>query len=495
MRYYVIGIGGTGAKCVEAITHLCAAGLMPEGELYALFVDPDKSNGSLERAQITLQQYTRVRQLKLGSTQLLKTPITVARPDVWSPFSEANPSLEKFFRYTNLKMNDEAAAHLFDVLYSPLEKETSLENGFRGHPSIGAAVMATTVKLGEGEPWRTFRDKIAEDVKASDGAKIVLIGSIFGGTGASGVPTIARLIRNELEKLGQEKAKIGSILMLPYFSFSPVKGEKLRADAEDFLLNTQAALKYYHQQDQLGIYDSAYLLGEQELSPMKDPSIGGKTQRNEPHFLELYAALACLDFFHRENYEKYFMVARQEAESLTWNDLPYLQDPQALRQKVEQLARFAFAYRCAYYPMLADIHKNGRGYRAPWYVDFFERREIDLHKAMNADLGYVKEYCDSLLLWLANIQASATGINLRLINYNAFAQKVIADEEGKTAVELKPNSFELAEFGNMTLAAPDRHPYALTRLWERMSNARVRDREAVEVGRFLHALYRECAEI
>jgi len=35
MNYYVIGIGGTGAKCIEALTHLCAAGMMPDGELYA----------------------------------------------------------------------------------------------------------------------------------------------------------------------------------------------------------------------------------------------------------------------------------------------------------------------------------------------------------------------------------------------------------------------------------------------------------------------------
>ena len=34
---------------------------------------------------------------------------------------------------------------LFDVLYSETEKKSSLEIGFRGHPSIGSAVMAKTV--------------------------------------------------------------------------------------------------------------------------------------------------------------------------------------------------------------------------------------------------------------------------------------------------------------------------------------------------------------
>ena len=37
---YVIGIGGTGARVVEARVHCCAAGLGPE-QLSLLIVDPD----------------------------------------------------------------------------------------------------------------------------------------------------------------------------------------------------------------------------------------------------------------------------------------------------------------------------------------------------------------------------------------------------------------------------------------------------------------------
>ena len=71
----------------------------------------------------------------------------------------------------------------FEVLYSEKERTTQLHEGFRGHPSIGAAVMAQTV-LGGGEPWKTFNSKVAKDPNP----KIFLAGSIFGGTGASGLP-------------------------------------------------------------------------------------------------------------------------------------------------------------------------------------------------------------------------------------------------------------------------------------------------------------------
>ena len=50
-------LGGTGAKCLESIIHLAAAGMMPVEDLYVLFVDSDTANGSLGRAQKTLRSY------------------------------------------------------------------------------------------------------------------------------------------------------------------------------------------------------------------------------------------------------------------------------------------------------------------------------------------------------------------------------------------------------------------------------------------------------
>ena len=41
------------------------------------------------------------------------------------------------------KLADDGAADLFEVLYSERERTTQLHEGFRGHPSIGAAVHGT----------------------------------------------------------------------------------------------------------------------------------------------------------------------------------------------------------------------------------------------------------------------------------------------------------------------------------------------------------------
>src|ERR1051326_8838416 len=234
MASYVIGLGGTGAKCVEALIHLCAAGLMPDRknvqgqpigkeDLYVAFVDSDVSNGSLERARITLNQYSACKSNKLGSCDLFKTQVYVGEKDgktfdTWSPFAEddtTQPQLGDFFKYETLSTNSNAAAdrsvaYLMDVLYTHQEKTTSLERGFRGHPSIGAAVLSSSLNFNAGEPWANFKNRIRQDI-GGDGARIILIGSVFGGTGAAGLPTIARLISNEFGLATVSNTSLGGV--------------------------------------------------------------------------------------------------------------------------------------------------------------------------------------------------------------------------------------------------------------------------------------------
>lgn len=509
MACYVIGIGGTGAKCVEALIHLSAAGLMPDKknaqghvigqeDLYVAFVDPDGSNGSLERARITLTQYDMCKSTKYGTTELFKTPLLfVPNHDTWSPFTEKpQPQLDAFFEYNSLSSNpaNKPTAHLFDVLYDPEEKSTNLEMGFRGHPSIGAAVLSSTLKFGKTEPWETFRNRIRQDV-AGEGARVILIGSIFGGTGAAGLPTIARLINNELRIAEVENSRLGGILVLPYFSFDPVTSGGMRADSENFLLSTQAALKYYHQQaDQqmgLGIFKTMYTFGEAQLSPVKVSSLGSRTQRNEPHIIELYAALACLDFFDgAHNAAGYNMVARASQGELNWSDLPY-DDKKVLKDKVGQLTRFAFAYLSSYYEALSGVEKKGGGYRVPWYVNFFQHIKLDI-KEHQPVLDNMRDYCRGYLLWLAHIGSSARNLKSELINHNAFSV-MGRDKEGKPELQIR-SDFDLDNFDNLILPEGKKSPNGLHHLWEDMCSASTRDKNAVGVGKFFHALYDKCGE-
>jgi hypothetical protein len=235
-----------------------------------------------------------------------------------------------------------------------------------------------------------------------------------------------------------------------------------------------------------------YLLGDYNLSAVSAESIGGRSQKNEPHLMEMYAALACVDFFSGEP-DGYRMIARYSSTHVKWEDLPYDGDePLALRRKINNLTRFAFAYLSSYYPMLEDINKQGKGYRAPWYVNFFERPGLSLPSLMQTDLLKIKKYCESYLSWVAHMQTSASELKIELINYQAFAAK--AQKNNKEVTDLLPASqFELEDFSNLCLPDREKDAHALTALWERMSEATVNDNDANGVGKFLHALYRECA--
>ena len=61
---FLISGGGTGAKVVEAFTHLCAAGIGPK-RAHVLLIDADTANGNLNRATATINAYKRLQGMAL----------------------------------------------------------------------------------------------------------------------------------------------------------------------------------------------------------------------------------------------------------------------------------------------------------------------------------------------------------------------------------------------------------------------------------------------
>ena len=171
-KLFVIGIGGSGAKCIESIVHLASTGLYSEEEIEILFIDPDEANGNVERAMNTVRVYQDCQKVISGGQRQtdmgwMSTPIKSY--GLWSPFSERSNSkdLASFFKYNSME-HDGSLANLFDVLYSPEERQQQLDEGFRGRPAIGAAVMSQVDldQLKE-EPWSSLIQSLSNDAKSS----------------------------------------------------------------------------------------------------------------------------------------------------------------------------------------------------------------------------------------------------------------------------------------------------------------------------------------
>ena len=92
MKNFIIGIGGTGAKCIEHLLHCCASGLGPLN-LWAGMVDQDEANGNVSRTKILLSKYMNLRSTLRDEgkhdlaedSDLFKTNIITNNDSVWLP--------------------------------------------------------------------------------------------------------------------------------------------------------------------------------------------------------------------------------------------------------------------------------------------------------------------------------------------------------------------------------------------------------------------------
>ncbi|MGI6198980.1 MAG: hypothetical protein ACOYIS_07665, partial [Candidatus Cloacimonadaceae bacterium] len=214
-------------------------------------------------------------------------------------------TLSHFIKY-NTELRRTNYHYLADLLFSEDERNMNMDQGYRGIPSIGSVLMT---KVQEQKFWPVIKESMIND-KSS---KAFIMGSVFGGTGASGYPVISQLLRKSAPN-----SKIGGVLMLPYFKLQDannllelqpeLKEESILPDSNSFIINAKTACQFYGRH--FDSNDSNYVLGDDfDLCKTYDKyAIGSEGQNNDAHFIELIAALACLDFEQRpeNNYQKYY---------------------------------------------------------------------------------------------------------------------------------------------------------------------------------------------
>ena len=411
MSYYLIGIGGTGARCMEAFVHLVGAGLLKDNQpVKIVYVDADVSCGNLVRTQEMVNLYEKVRELRFGTEGIFKNDIISS--GFWCPVADDCNTLDDVFKNTSL-VNQESTKSLgllYESMFTEQERTTNLDKGFRGHPAIGAAVMTERMNVKD-DPWKTLLPQI----NADKDAKIFLFASVFGGTGAAGFPTIARLLKDALHKDNEGNciAKIGGALVLPYFQFPPANAEnskEMQAKVDEFMLNTKAALDYYNKNNLLGpVFTSVYMVGDNDLAEVKKFSLGSKDQENEANIIEMYAALGAFDFFNKSEYERgeVPMISRKDEGWINWDDLPNVCVDGALKDKMATYIRFLYAYR---WNVLESLEKIARDESydkyVAWYKDLVKKAGgIDVYhdKETMERFATLGEYAMHFFAWMHNV--------------------------------------------------------------------------------------------
>lgn len=295
---YIIPIGGTGVRVMKAIVYLAMAECFDKHEKFKVMcVDSDESNGDIKKLEEIMNTYHRL----VGYDtfpEIISADVdkSVGKKLVWSPLStdRVNATSSMATMVGESLMSDKGK-DIFRFLYTKEEREKVLEGGFYGHTSIGSYFMSQQIKDGDDytTTWKNFFDGIN-----ATRDKIFIIGSVFGGTGASGVPTIARIIKEtEITK----DVPIGAILVQPYFK-PVVKTEEevndLTIDWNTFTTKTKTALSYYTSQGYDEIFKIMYFIGEDddEKFMVVDNNDCGNKQVNKANIIELFSATALLDF-------------------------------------------------------------------------------------------------------------------------------------------------------------------------------------------------------
>ena len=338
-KLFVIAIGGTGMRCLESFTHLCAIGMFDNQEIELLTLDTDQTNGNKGRVEELIRLYSRI---KTSGTVEGGTPNA-------NTFFSAKLNLYRYYttysgvgreNYKNLaKMSagsseQQRANKLISDLFldNNSVQEFNLSHGYRAQTHLGSMLMyhgiveaARNIAKGVNvQPQERELDAyVSKLVKAGANARVFIFGSIFGGTGASSIPVIPKALQDFVQirsggtsDIDLTKAKFGSTLLTEYFTFNKpdnkqksAKEDSVIADSSFFPLNSQAALQFYQSDPTVQkSYKILYHIGWPiESKKIEDANSGHKTitgganQKNPCHITELLCACAAYDFFTRND--------------------------------------------------------------------------------------------------------------------------------------------------------------------------------------------------
>lgn len=320
MALYLIAVGGTGMRCLESFVHLCAIGMFADKEIKILTIDTDAANGNKRRAEELVNRYIRIK----GDSKASSETFFSAKLHLTSVVIPCPDGFENFSAITGLE-NNEDSMNLANLLFDEKVLKFDLTHGYRAVTHLGSFMMYSSIlamvgRVQQGvnvdEKEVRFRDFILDIAANGANAKVFILGSVFGGTGASSIPIIPLAFEKAIHlgagPMAKFEAQMGASLVTSYFSFNKPSNEQLKqkgnqviADAEYFSLNSQAALQFYEKDITVqNKYKTLYLLGWPENKTDYGSNVktetGGKDQENPCHVIELFSAFAAHDFFNNE---------------------------------------------------------------------------------------------------------------------------------------------------------------------------------------------------
>ncbi len=319
-QVFVIGIGGTGMRCIEAFTHLCAMGMFDNTDVHLLALDTDKDNGNFNRLKNLKEAYIKTKGVNKKQFALSNTYFSAnLHYYQFSPDYSKLSTFNALFDYGDTKFSNPEKAAIADLLFTDNAKDFDLKHGYRAQTHLGSLLMYHSiiddVRTNDRSDLKRFIQELIASC-SSGKPRVFILGSVFGGTGASSIPIIPKAIKEAAALISdatdiERNAYFGATLLTSYFSFPlPSDNDKAKqkviATSDKFALNSQAAMMFYEADETVKkTYQKFYMLGTESLdwkpSKVKDKTItGGESQENDSHYIEFLAAFAAWHFFNAQ---------------------------------------------------------------------------------------------------------------------------------------------------------------------------------------------------
>ena len=309
-KTFIFAIGGTGSRVLRSLTMLMASGVKGMTEdICPIIIDYDLHNGDKDRAITCMKKYSEIQNLVAnGDGAKLEDSNNGYRPYFSTKIGQLNGITNWSWQF-NLTKEEESLKYSDYIdydkinLYAPISQDfvnclydsnkksvyaelnLNMKEGFQGNPNIGSVVFNGLKGCPE---FNAFSNSF----RAGD--RIVVIGSIFGGTGSSGIPKIVSAIRNH-SRVDIQNASLSVVLVLPYFAVNSSNDKEISIKSNIFNSKTKAALNYYERSGLNAQINSIYYVGD-KVQTKVEPHLGNEEQKNNAHIVELIGAMSVAHF-------------------------------------------------------------------------------------------------------------------------------------------------------------------------------------------------------
>lgn len=210
MKRYVLFVGGGGARAAEALLVAASAGVLRADAIQVLLADTD--HHGLRSAELLRAKYADYDCLQnvmqdeqpSGDLRPFGTQLTFCSWPSALPGGAAT--------LADWTQAEEADALLCQAFFAPEAADTDLRGGLQGDRTLGQTVFAGLLSSAAEDPadlLTVMLDEMNAAINAGEEVRVALCGSVTGGTGAAGLPMLARHVREKT----RGRARIGAVLL------------------------------------------------------------------------------------------------------------------------------------------------------------------------------------------------------------------------------------------------------------------------------------------